>query len=52
MPMNRQITLAARPIGYPKESDFNLVEQPIPVPGPDQMLIRIIYLSLILICAA
>ncbi len=24
--MNRQITLAARPVGYPKESDFKLVE--------------------------
>ena len=24
--MNRQITLASRPVGYPKESDFNLVE--------------------------
>lgn len=46
MPMNQQITLAARPVGYPKESDFNLVEQPIPVPGPGQMLIRTIYLSL------
>ena len=28
--MNRQITLASRPVGYPKESDFNLVEVPIP----------------------
>jgi len=46
MSVNRQITLAARPVGYPKESDFNLVEQPIPVPGPGQILIRIIYLSL------
>ncbi len=46
MAMNRRITLAARPVGYPKESDFALVEQPIPVPGPGEMLIRIIYLSL------
>jgi len=44
--MNRQITLAARPQGYPKESDFNLVESPIPTPGSDQILIRVIYLSL------
>jgi hypothetical protein len=44
--MNRQITLAARPIGYPKESDFALVENPAPVPGPGEMLIRTIYLSL------
>jgi NADPH:quinone reductase len=46
MPINRKITLAARPVGYPKESDFNLVEEPMPVPGPGQMLVRIIYLSL------
>ncbi len=46
MPTNRRITLAARPVGYPKESDFNLVESPVPVPGPEHMLIRIIYLSL------
>jgi NADPH-dependent curcumin reductase CurA len=46
MPVNRQITLAGRPQGYPKETDFNLVETPAPEPGPGQMLIRIIYLSL------
>ncbi len=44
--MNRQITLAARPVGYPKASDFNLVEGPIPTPGQGEVLIRIIYLSL------
>jgi NADPH:quinone reductase len=46
MPMNRQIVLAARPAGYPKESDFHLVEKVIPTPGPEEMLVRIIYLSL------
>ena len=46
MTMNRQITLAARPVGYPKESDFALIEGPIPSPGAGEMLIRIIYLSL------
>ena len=43
--MNRQITLASRPVGYPKESDFNLVEVPIPTPGDDEVLIKTIYLS-------
>lgn len=42
---NRQITLAARPVGYPKESDFKLVESPIPVPGEGELLIRALYLS-------
>jgi NADPH:quinone reductase len=46
MLMNRQITLAARPVGYPKQSDFSLVEGPAPSPAEGQMLIRIIYLSL------
>jgi NADPH-dependent curcumin reductase CurA len=43
--MNRQITLAARPAGLPKESDFKLVESPIPVPKTGEVLARTIYLS-------
>jgi len=43
--MNRQVTLAARPVGFPKESDFKLVESPLPTPGPGQMLVRALYLS-------
>src|SRR5260370_38382099 len=42
---NRQITLAARPTGLPKESDFRLVETPIPTPGPGEVLVRTLYLS-------
>lgn len=44
--VNRQIVLAARPQGEPKESDFHLVEAPIPEPGPGQMRLRTLYLSL------
>ena len=43
--MNRQITLAARPVGYPKESDFKLVETPVPTPDDGQVLVKTIYLS-------
>jgi NADPH-dependent curcumin reductase CurA len=43
--VNRQIALAARPTGLPSESDFRLVEAPVPTPGPGQFLVRIIYLS-------
>lgn len=43
--MNRQITLAARPVGYPKESDFKLVETDIPTPEDRQVLVKTIYLS-------
>jgi NADPH-dependent curcumin reductase len=46
MLMNRQIVLAARPQGEPKESDFRLVETPVPEPGPGQVLLRTLYLSL------
>lgn len=43
--MNRQITLAARPVGFPTESDFKLVESPIPTPDDGQVLIKTVYLS-------
>jgi NADPH-dependent curcumin reductase len=46
IPMNRQIVLAARPHGEPKETDFRRVETPVPEPGPGQMLLRSLYLSL------
>ena len=43
---NRQIQLAARPVGMPKADDFALVEAPVPDPGPGQALVRVLYLSL------
>lgn len=43
--MNRQITLAARPVGFPKESDFNLVEGPVPSAGQGQMVAKTLFLS-------
>lgn len=43
--MNKQITLAARPVGFPKESDFKLVESPLPSPESGQILVRALYLS-------
>ncbi|MBI3735824.1 NADP-dependent oxidoreductase [Candidatus Sumerlaeota bacterium] len=45
MATNRQITLAARPAGYPKESDFKLVEVPVPALKDGEFLIHTIYLS-------
>lgn len=44
--VNRQILLAARPDGPPKESDFKLVETPVPEPGVGEVVTRTIYLSL------
>jgi NADPH-dependent curcumin reductase CurA len=46
MSHNRQITLAARPTGLPMEADFRLVESEIPTPGPGEVLVRTLYLSL------
>jgi len=45
-PVNRQIILASRPVGMPKESDFRLVESPVPQPGAGEALVRALYLSL------
>ena len=46
MPTNRQITLAARPEGFPKETDFALVEAPVAEPGAGEVLVRARWLSL------
>ena len=43
---NRQIILAARPEGAPKNSDFKLIETPVPEPGDGELVTRTIYLSL------
>src|SRR6266567_2411054 len=45
MAANRQFTLAARPEGMPKESDFKLVETPVPKPGASELLLKTLYLS-------
>lgn len=38
--MNRRVTLAARPSGFPEESDFSLKEGDVPEPGPGEVLVR------------
>src|SRR5579864_5045018 len=43
--INRQIKLAARPVGLPKESDFTLVDAPTPSPAEGQALVKTAYLS-------
>ena len=42
---NMQIRLAARPVGYPKPSDFSIEESPIPEPGEGELLLKTQYLS-------
>src|ERR1700730_17447873 len=43
---NHQFRLAARPVGLPKRSDFNYTEEPVRDPGPGQILVKILYVSL------
>jgi len=42
---NKQILLAARPVGFPKDSDFKLIESPIPNAGDGQILVQSIFVS-------
>ncbi|HHL19993.1 MAG TPA: NADP-dependent oxidoreductase [Aliiroseovarius sp.] len=43
---NRRIVLAQRPQGLPDENTLRLEETGIPQPGPGEMLLRTVYLSL------
>src|SRR5947207_1260865 len=42
----QRIVLASRPVGEPTLGNFRVEELPIPHPGPDQMLLRTLWLSL------
>ncbi|MEQ8252162.1 NADP-dependent oxidoreductase [Oceanibaculum nanhaiense] len=46
MTMNRQITLASRPVGAPTPDNFKLVETQVPTPERGQVLVKALYLSL------
>ena len=42
----RRFVLASRPVGEPKESDLRLEDFAMPAPGPGDVLLRTLYLSL------
>jgi NADPH-dependent curcumin reductase CurA len=42
---SREIRLAARPNGEPRDSDFDLVETELPEPGDGQLLVRNLWMS-------
>ena len=42
---NQRIVLAAKPQGMPREGDFALVRGPLPRPGPGEVLVRCLWLS-------
>jgi NADPH-dependent curcumin reductase CurA len=43
---NHQFRLATRPVGLPKRSNWNYVEEPVREPGPGEVLVKTLYLSL------
>ena len=43
--VNRQVRLASRPEGIPQAHHFEIVDAPVPVPGPGQVLVRNRWLS-------
>lgn len=43
---NRAFKLAARPVGLPKRSDFDLVSEPLPQLADGQFLVKVLYISL------
>ena len=43
--INHQVTLAARPHGFPTVDDFKMVTSPIPEPGDGEVLTRTLFLS-------
>ena len=44
--VNRQIRLAARPLGLPKDADWQFTEEPVSLPAEGGVLVRTLYLSL------
>ena len=44
--VNHQIRLAARPVGLPKDSDWEFTEEPVTDPGDGEVVVKNKYLSL------
>jgi NADPH:quinone reductase len=42
---NRRVTLASRPVGFPQDSDFRVDEANVGDPGPGEVLVRVLWLS-------
>jgi NADPH-dependent curcumin reductase CurA len=43
---NHQVRLAARPSGLPKSSDWDMTEEPVPIPGEGEFVVAISHISL------
>jgi NADPH-dependent curcumin reductase len=46
MSQGKRVVLASRPVGEPKPTDFRIEEYAVPTPGPGEVLLRTIWLSL------
>ena len=44
--LNHQFRLAARPVGLPKRTDWNYTEEPARSPQDNEVLVKVMYLSL------
>src|SRR6266852_3256694 len=44
--VNRQVRLAARPVGMPKRSDWTYIEEALPEPAEGQLTVKVSHLSL------
>jgi NADPH-dependent curcumin reductase len=44
--LNHKFELAARPVGFPKRSDWKYAEDPVRDPGDGELLVKILYISL------
>ena len=42
---NRRVTMASRPVGFPTEADFAFDEVEVGEPGPGEVLVRSLWLS-------
>lgn len=45
-PESRQVRLAARPVGLPADSAWAFTSEPVPEPGPGELVVRVAYVSL------
>src|SRR6185436_7174083 len=44
--VNRQVRLAARPVGLPKRGDWNFTEEALRQPGEGELLVKVSHISL------
>ncbi|MET8246529.1 NADP-dependent oxidoreductase [Streptomyces sp. NPDC005202] len=44
--INHQVRLAARPVGQPRPTDWEHVEEPVGEPGEGELLVQVLYLSI------